>query len=172
MRKSYDIWEIIRGHQLDLSFNIINLQIHQGHRCLNLTTCFLSTDFWVRQFECIWSNGTLWIFYVGKGHVVIFEALGVRKLWPCFKLLVKSGIHDIQGYAAREFVKLGVKPGELAMFSKEAVTHPSLCEKIDPFLSLWACKERNSVFSWPTSFTNVAKNKYVFTGCTLRAACP
>jgi hypothetical protein len=47
-------------------------------------------------------------------------------LWPCFKLNVKSGIHDIQGYAAREFVKLGVKPGELAMFSKEAVTSFSL----------------------------------------------
>lgn len=78
------------------------------------------------------TNGTLWrltAFYVGKGHVVIFEALGVRKLWPCFKLLVKSGIHDIQGYAAREFVKLGVKPGELAMFSKEAVTSFSLRKK-------------------------------------------
>ena len=28
---------------------------------------------------------------------------------------------NLQGYAAREFVKLGVHPGELAIFSKEAV---------------------------------------------------
>jgi hypothetical protein len=27
----------------------------------------------------------------------------------------------LQGYAAREFVKLGLQPGELALFSKEAV---------------------------------------------------
>lgn len=149
MRKSYDIREIIRGHQLDLSFDIINLHIHQGHQCLNLTTCFLSTDFWVRQFECPLSNGTLWrltAFYVGKGHVVIFEALGVRNLWPCFKLLVKSGIHDIQGYAAREFVKLGVKPGELAMFSKEAVTSFSLQKNRSVLIPLSLQRKKFCIF--------------------------
>jgi glycine/D-amino acid oxidase-like deaminating enzyme len=35
------------------------------------------------------------------------------------------------GYAAREFVKLGLQPGELALFSKEAVC----CSNLDPPLA-------------------------------------
>ncbi len=37
----------------------------------------------------------------------------------------------LQGYAAREFVKLGLQPGELALFSKEAVC----CSNLDPPLA-------------------------------------
>jgi hypothetical protein len=41
----------------------------------------------------------------------------------------------VQGYAAREFAKQGVKPGELAIISKESVNHPSIHPSIDSFLN-------------------------------------
>lgn len=35
---------------------------------------------------------------------------------------IKIVMWSLQGYAAREFVKLGLQPGELTIFSKEAVS--------------------------------------------------